>query len=120
MLGYHLHCIQILRGVGRILVPFVLNLFGAFQRTQKGQRTQGSKRKYIKKHAESGTNDEEDGEARSRLTINRKNRKRGCPGVRSVKCVCIDSPYNTGNEGWNYNVLKIERRLGEAVRKERI
>ena len=20
-----------------------------------------------------------------------------------VKCVCIDPPYNTGNEGWAYN-----------------
>ena len=39
-----------------------------------------------------------------------------------VKCIYIDPPYNTGNEGWvyNYNVnsLEIRKWLGETVGKE--
>jgi adenine-specific DNA-methyltransferase len=39
-----------------------------------------------------------------------------------VKCVCIDPPYNTGNEGWvyndNVNDPKIKKWLGEAVGRE--
>ena len=39
-----------------------------------------------------------------------------------VKCICIDPPYNTGNEGWAYNdnvnSPMIKRWLGEAVGKE--
>jgi adenine-specific DNA-methyltransferase len=40
----------------------------------------------------------------------------------SVKCVYIDPPYNTGNEGWVYNDSvndpKIKKWLGEAVGRE--
>jgi site-specific DNA-methyltransferase (adenine-specific)/adenine-specific DNA-methyltransferase len=40
----------------------------------------------------------------------------------SVKCIYIDPPYNTGNEGWIYNdnvrAPEIERWLGETVGKE--
>ena len=39
-----------------------------------------------------------------------------------VKCVCIDPPYNTGNEGWVYNANvnspRIREWLGKAVGKE--
>ena len=39
-----------------------------------------------------------------------------------VKCIYIDPPYNTGNEGWvyndNVNAPKIKRWLGEVVGKE--
>jgi len=39
-----------------------------------------------------------------------------------VKCICIDPPYNTGNEGWAYNdnvnSPSIKRWLGETVGKE--
>ena len=39
-----------------------------------------------------------------------------------VKCIYIDPPYNTGNEGWvyndNVNSLEIKRWLGEVVGKE--
>lgn len=39
-----------------------------------------------------------------------------------VKCVCIDPPYNTGNEGWAYNdnvnSPAIKKWLGETVGKE--
>ena len=39
-----------------------------------------------------------------------------------VKCIYIDPPYNTGNEGWvyndNVNDPKIKRWLGEVVGKE--
>lgn len=39
-----------------------------------------------------------------------------------VKCICIDPPYNTGNEGWAYNdnvnSPVIKRWLGEVVGKE--
>jgi len=39
-----------------------------------------------------------------------------------VKCICIDPPYNTGNEGWAYNdnvnSPAIKRWLGETVGKE--
>lgn len=39
-----------------------------------------------------------------------------------VKCVYIDPPYNTGNEGWSYNdnvnSPEIQRWLGEVVGKE--
>ena len=39
-----------------------------------------------------------------------------------VKCICIDPPYNTGNEGWAYNdnvnSPAIRRWLGETVGKE--
>ena len=39
-----------------------------------------------------------------------------------VKCIYIDPPYNTGNEGWTYNdnvnSLEIRRWLGEVVGKE--
>ena len=39
-----------------------------------------------------------------------------------VKCIYIDPPYNTGNEGWvyndNVNDPKIKKRLGEVVGKE--
>jgi len=39
-----------------------------------------------------------------------------------VKCVCIDPPYNTGNEGWAYNdnvnSPAIRKWLGETVGKE--
>ena len=39
-----------------------------------------------------------------------------------VKCVCIDPPYNTGNEGWAYNdnvsSTAIKKWLGEIVGKE--
>ena len=39
-----------------------------------------------------------------------------------VKCIYIDSPYNTGNEGWvyndNVNDPKIKKWLGEVVGKE--
>lgn len=39
-----------------------------------------------------------------------------------VKCICIDPPYNTGNEGWiyndNVNSPEILRWLGQAVGKE--
>ena len=39
-----------------------------------------------------------------------------------VKCVYIDPPYNTGNEGWvyndNVNDPKIRKWLGEVVGKE--
>jgi len=39
-----------------------------------------------------------------------------------VKCVCIDPPYNTGNEGWAYNdnvnSPAIKKWLGELVGKE--
>jgi adenine-specific DNA-methyltransferase len=39
-----------------------------------------------------------------------------------VKCIYIDPPYNTGNEGWKYNDSvndpKIKRWLGETVGKE--
>ena len=39
-----------------------------------------------------------------------------------VKCIYIDSPYNTGNEGWvyndNVNDPRIKKWLGEAVGKE--
>jgi adenine-specific DNA-methyltransferase len=39
-----------------------------------------------------------------------------------VKCIYIDPPYNTGNEGWTYNdnvnSPEIRRWLGEVVRKE--
>jgi site-specific DNA-methyltransferase (adenine-specific)/adenine-specific DNA-methyltransferase len=39
-----------------------------------------------------------------------------------VKCIYIDPPYNTGNEGWvyndNVNSLEIRRWLGEVVGKE--
>jgi site-specific DNA-methyltransferase (adenine-specific)/adenine-specific DNA-methyltransferase len=39
-----------------------------------------------------------------------------------VKCIYIDPPYNTGNEGWAYNdnvnSLEIRRWLGEVVGKE--
>ena len=39
-----------------------------------------------------------------------------------VKCVCIDPPYNTGNEGWAYNdnvnSPSIRKWLGETVGKE--
>jgi adenine-specific DNA-methyltransferase len=42
--------------------------------------------------------------------------------ARKVKCVCIDPPYNTGNEGWAYNdnvkSPAIQRWLGETVGKE--
>ena len=42
---------------------------------------------------------------------------RGC-----VKCIYIDPPYNTGNEGWvyndNVNDPKIKKWLGEVVGKE--
>ena len=40
----------------------------------------------------------------------------------TVKCICIDPPYNTGNEGWAYNdnvnSPAIKRWLGETVGKE--
>ncbi len=39
-----------------------------------------------------------------------------------VKCIYIDPPYNTGNEGWiyndNVNSAEIKRWLGEVVGKE--
>ena len=39
-----------------------------------------------------------------------------------IKCIYIDPPYNTGNEGWvyndNVNDLKIRKWLGEVVGKE--
>lgn len=39
-----------------------------------------------------------------------------------IKCIYIDPPYNTGNEGWKYNDSvndpKIRKWLGEAVGKE--
>lgn len=39
-----------------------------------------------------------------------------------VKCIYIDPPYNTGNEGWTYNdnvnSLEIRKWLGEVVGKE--
>jgi adenine-specific DNA-methyltransferase len=39
-----------------------------------------------------------------------------------IKCIYIDPPYNTGNEGWvyndNVNDLKIKKWLGEVVGKE--
>ncbi|TAE77049.1 MAG: site-specific DNA-methyltransferase [Verrucomicrobia bacterium] len=39
-----------------------------------------------------------------------------------VKCICIDPPYNTGNEGWvyndNVNAPEILRWLGKTVGKE--
>jgi len=39
-----------------------------------------------------------------------------------VKCICIDPPYNTGNEGWAYNdnvkSPAIQKWLGETVGKE--
>ena len=39
-----------------------------------------------------------------------------------VKCICIDPPYNTGNEGWAYNdnvnSPAIRKWLGETVGKE--
>ena len=39
-----------------------------------------------------------------------------------VKCICIDPPYNTGNEGWAYNdnvnSPAIKKWLGELVGKE--
>lgn len=39
-----------------------------------------------------------------------------------VKCICIDPPYNTGNEGWAYNdnvnSPAIKRWLGQTVGKE--
>lgn len=39
-----------------------------------------------------------------------------------VKCIYIDPPYNTGNEGWvyndNVNDPKIKKWLGEVVGKE--
>jgi hypothetical protein len=39
-----------------------------------------------------------------------------------VKCICIDPPYNTGNEGWvyndNLNAPEILRWLGQTVGKE--
>jgi site-specific DNA-methyltransferase (adenine-specific)/adenine-specific DNA-methyltransferase len=39
-----------------------------------------------------------------------------------VKCICIDPPYNTGNEGWAYNdnvnSPAIKKWLGEIVSKE--
>ena len=39
-----------------------------------------------------------------------------------IKCIYIDPPYNTGNEGWNYNDNvtdpKIKKWLGETVGKE--
>ena len=39
-----------------------------------------------------------------------------------VKCICIDPPYNTGNEGWAYNdnvnSPVIKKWLGETVGKE--
>lgn len=39
-----------------------------------------------------------------------------------VKCICIDPPYNTGNEGWSYNdnvnSPAIKKWLGEIVGKE--
>ena len=39
-----------------------------------------------------------------------------------VKCIYIDPPYNTGNEGWKYNDNvsdpKIKKWLGETVGKE--
>lgn len=39
-----------------------------------------------------------------------------------VKCICIDPPYNTGNEGWvyndNVNAPEILRWLGQTVGKE--
>jgi len=39
-----------------------------------------------------------------------------------IKCIYIDPPYNTGNEGWKYNDSvndpKIKKWLGEAVGKE--
>jgi len=39
-----------------------------------------------------------------------------------VKCICIDPPYNTGNEGWAYNdnvnSSAIKHWLGETVGKE--
>jgi len=42
--------------------------------------------------------------------------------ARQVKCIYIDPPYNTGNEGWvyndNVNSPEIRRWLGEAVGKE--
>ena len=41
---------------------------------------------------------------------------------RKVKCIYIDPPYNTGNEGWvyndNVNDPKIKKWLGEVVGKE--
>lgn len=40
----------------------------------------------------------------------------------TVKCICIDPPYNTGNEGWvyndNVNAPEILRWLGKVVGKE--
>lgn len=42
--------------------------------------------------------------------------------MRRVKCIYIDPPYNTGNEGWvyndNVNDPKIKKWLGEVVGKE--
>src|SRR5689334_14504431 len=39
-----------------------------------------------------------------------------------IKCIYIDPPYNTGNEGWiyndNVNDEKIKRWLGQVVGKE--
>ncbi|MEN9600339.1 MAG: hypothetical protein RL596_2663 [Bacteroidota bacterium] len=39
-----------------------------------------------------------------------------------IKCICIDPPYNTGNEGWvyndNVNHPSIKKWLGEVVGKE--
>lgn len=39
-----------------------------------------------------------------------------------IKCIYIDPPYNTGNEGWiyndNVNDSKIKKWLGEVVGKE--
>ena len=44
----------------------------------------------------------------------------GCP--LRIKCIYIDPPYNTGNEGWvyndNVNHPKIKKWLGEVVGKE--
>lgn len=45
------------------------------------------------------------------------------PGYKGkVKCIYIDPPYNTGNEGWvyndNVNDPKIRKWLGEVVGKE--
>ena len=39
-----------------------------------------------------------------------------------VKCICIDPPYNTGNEGWghndNVNSPAIRKWIGDTVGKE--
>ena len=35
-----------------------------------------------------------------------------------VKCICIDPPYNTGNEGWIYNDILPRMRICEIGRRD--